>query len=178
MHVIDNGKYRITLTADSRFRLEDPSHTGYDFVLNPDEWQADENYTVCRISVSSSDKETVIGLVGPIETDFTDCAVLETDTLHVLMGTGISSIDLNRITSPVFLRLDPSGYTHGIYSCRDGYLLCCTYEIQMLDRGFREVWHHETDAPITVCTIEENRIVLIDEDDNRHHIGFDGKRVA
>ena len=51
MH-LDNGFYKITLTADSHFDLE-KDHPEYQYVLNPDNYQPDENYVVCRIEVTS-----------------------------------------------------------------------------------------------------------------------------
>ena len=174
MH-LDNGFYKITLTADSHFDLE-KDHPEYQYVLNPDNYQPDENYVVCRIEVTSQDSTYTAALIGPIETDFSDLAVLKENTLYVLMGRSITEIDLRRPDTCIFHQIDPDGYTHGIFAHEDQYLIYSAYAVLCLDSTFREQWIFSVDAPITVFRITDTRIELVDQDDNRHYVGFDGRR--
>ena len=178
MQEINTETYRIRITSDSRFDLAEPEHPEYDIILNPDSWQPDENYTAASISVRNNESETRIALLGPITTDFNDCALLEGDRLLVLMGSGVTDIDLSSPETCRFHLLEPDGYTHGIFAWKDSYLILSTWSIILEDKDFNEVWRFSTDAPITSCVIEEERVVLVDEDDNRHHVGFHGRRVS
>lgn len=177
MQEISTERYHITITSDSRFDLSLPEHPDYDVILNPDEWQPDENYTAARITVETDAETKRIALIGPITTDFNDCAILRGGCLLVLMGSGVTEISLSDPASCRFFPLDPDGYTHGIFACEGGCLILSTYSLIMEDMSFNEVWRFSTDAPVTSCVIGEDRIILIDEDDNRHHVGFSGRRV-
>ncbi len=178
MQKIHTDRYEVTVTSDSRFDLSKDVHEGYDYILNPDSWQPDENYTAAKITVTGAAGTSVTALLGPIESDFSDCAVLAEDTLYVLMGSSVTAIALNALPSHSFFNIEADGYTHGLYRCGGGFLIVCTYGLLMCDEEMKELWHYDTDAPVTSCVMEENRIVLIDEDDNRHHVGYNDRRTA
>ena len=174
MH-LENSSYKVTLTADSHFDLE-KDHPEYRYVLNPDNYQSDENYVACRIEIRTQDTVQTAALIGPIDTDFSDLAVLKENTLYVLMGRSVTEIDLRSPDTCIFHQIDPDGYTHGIFAHEDQYLIYSAYAVLCLDSTFRELWIFSVDAPITVFNMTDTRIELVDEDDNRHYIGYDGRR--
>ncbi|MBE6122313.1 MAG: hypothetical protein E7190_06325 [Erysipelotrichaceae bacterium] len=173
---LTNDLFTVVLNADSHFEMSD-EHPGYDIVLNPESFEPDDTYITCRIEITKEGSTKTIALISPLGTDFHDMAVLKENRLFVLIYQAVYEIDLDHPETCSYHPVMPDGFSHGIFLHDDRYLIYSTYAVLCLDERFREQWIFSTDAPITVFKITDERIELVDEDDNRHFVTFEGKRM-
>ena len=180
--LLQNNKYRIKITEDNTYTLDSTDNKNYDYVMNPHNFKRNHTYKTLHISLSGI-KNMNIALICDFNTIEYDCAILEGDTLTILLNDYIAQIDLNTVRIIGGYPLDVFGTNLSIHRLSDGYLIHGEIEIIKLDNEFNTMWKFSgKDIFASVSgknsfEIAKNSIKLYDFLDNYYELDFDGNTI-
>ena len=133
------------------------------------------------IRVKMSDREYAVALVGDMNCQDIDCAVLEGEILTILHVFDVIQFNLNSAKIIRTVPLDSMFPNFSIYRVGGGYLIHGEVEIIMLNEDLEKVWTFGgRDIFVSVTgkeafRIGEDRICLYDFEDNYYEIDFQGR---
>ena len=87
--LLQNNKYSIKITEDNTYTLDSTDNKNYDYVMNPQNFKRNHTYKTLHISLSGI-KNMNIALICDFNTIEYDCAILEGDTLTILLNDYIA----------------------------------------------------------------------------------------
>lgn len=179
--ILQNERYKVTISIDEMYTVGSADNMYYDVVLNPKKLQHYDIYKVFRIEVDNEKEVVRIALVGDFFSYTKDCAILDEHVLTILQNNVVCQINLQTNSLSRHSEFECFGCNFGIHKTNEGYIIYGEMEITMLDWNFCKKWSfsgrdifvsHTDKKAFEICA---DRIKLYDWEENYYEIDFSGK---
>ena len=181
--ILKSDNVIVEIVVDKTYTIGSVDNRHYDVVLNPANYSRSDFTKTLAIHIDMFSKQFSIALIGFGLISDEDCAILDNNTLTVLLNQEIVQINIVDGAIIRHVKLDSFGCNFAIYKVDNGYILYGEMAITMLDFDFVEKW--------TFCGLDifvsatgkqsfemkENAICLYDFVDNYYEIDYEGNRI-
>lgn len=179
--ILSNDQYHIRIQKDSKEPWQGIDVHAYDYVFDPFEYMDNEFHSAFTITIQSGRGEMRVVFIGSFYAQSDQCAVLEGESLSVLMDNEIVRFDIPAMKIVVQKRLDTFS-CFSIYPVQKDYIIHSELEILRLDNAFDLVWsfggsdifvtHTGADAAFKMA---DDQILLEDWNGIRYALDMNGK---
>ena len=159
-----------------------PDYANPNYVYDFKDYKNDDLYNILHIRINISNSSENLFLYCDFCSVFEYCTVLNEEKLYTIEFNTLYEIDI--FSKQIrYIDLDDLSGAMGLYKINDGLIVHGEMEIVKLDFELNEIWHFLgadifasiTDQP--AITIYDDRIELLDFENNHYVISHDGKLI-
>lgn len=159
-----------------------PDYANQKYVFDFKDYKNDNLYSILHIQITIDNSSENLFLYCDFCSNFECCTVLNGEKLYTIKFNTMYEIDI--ITKQIrYIDLDDLSGAMGLYKTADGLIVHGEMEIVKLDFELNEIWHFlgadifasMIDHP--AITIYDDRIELLDFENNHYVISHDGKLI-
>lgn len=178
--VIHNSRCIVTIREITFDNLK----TGvYDQILNPENYTINDFAKIFSVYIKHMDCDITLAIIGSHMSELSDCALLEGDSLTLMMNEQFFRINTLSGTLIAYKSLDILGANFAIFKAERGYVVHGEVEVLFLNDNFEKTASFSgRDIFVSISgkkpfTLTKDTVQLYDFDDNYYEIDFDGKLV-
>jgi hypothetical protein len=182
--VLNNGRYRITIEIDSQYALFSTDNKEYDYTYFMEEYSCGDYIRAYSVSVKTNERHDTIAIIGHIDGDIENCAVLEDDRLVILVDCYLAFIDLTdcRLVDKIEITGIDTGLE--IYAFDDGYIINGEIDIIKTNKNGQKQWEFSgrdiwvLPSGESSIKITDDKLYLTDWEGYKYCVGKNGEVVS
>ena len=184
MLILSNESYEIDITKDNQYTLFSVDNKFYNHVFQIEEYSRNDYVYAYSVLVRSLVIEYKIAFIGRGYGSVENCAVLEDNTLVILIDNYLVFIDL--ITQNLLLKIKVIDFGTGIeiYAFDDGYIVNGEVDIIKVDKLGNKIWSFSggdvwvrPDGESSI-SIQRDKLLLTDFEGYEYHLNRLGKEIS